>query len=268
METENKGKIPFLLLGGAVMAALLFFIVWGFNRGKPISVIIIYYFGVLTVFGIFAGIVSLIMWFLKPQRKDMVWIAKQRIIAACKSCRPLYKQELRFRGESELETRFIGFIHGICRIRSEELRYIEREEVTGTEHLEKSSDSKDMYLIAFKKGTGLIASILFPVEVVIGTKDDFTNLNMDTVYIKDICFAPKMYDLLVPAKHYKDTHLLDEPIKNLIYRYGLQENLVEFREIAADYLAISPQYQKARNMSKAQEFGIMNNNKTQPPQGN
>lgn len=259
METENKSKLPIITVGLGIMAVLLFLVVWGINRSKPMIIVFMYYWIALIVIGIILVIIWLVIFFIKPQRKDMVWINKQRIIAACKSRPPTFKQVISFRGETELEQRFIGYVIGMCRLTSEPKKEIVVDEYTQSENLKPVEAEQELWCVAFRKGSGLISSLILPVEVIIAPRDDFTDLNMDVIYVKDSCFAPKLYDLLMPAKNFKETHLMDEPVKNLIYRYVLQENLVEIREIAADYLAISPQYQKARSLSRAQEFGMMGN---------
>jgi len=262
METENKKVIPIIGLGILVLMAVLFFIVWWFTRDQHIIYTITYYVVILMIFGFIGLIIGLVIWFLKPKRKDMLWIAKQRIIKACQSSQPDFVQKLMLLGNNIIETRFIGYVNGICRIKSNSIKQITKD-VNGIELLKKIKDDEELFIIAFKKMNGFISGFLSPVELVIGTRDDFTDFNKDTLYIKDICFAPKLYDLLIPSKHFSNTHIIDEPVKELVYRYNLQENLIEMREIASAFLAISPEYQKQKTMSQAQEMGIVNNQKSQ-----
>lgn len=259
METENKKIIPIIAIAVLFIMTALFFATWWFTRDKPLLITIAYYVVIMIILGIILMIVLLVIWLFKTKRKDMLWIAKQRIIKACESCPPNHEQKLYLRGESLLESRFVGFVQGICQVSGSPLRKITRDKDTGIEKLDKYKDSisENLFIIAFKKANGFISSFLSPTELIIGTKEDFSNFNGDIIYIYDMCFAPKLYDMLIPSKHYKHTHLLDEPVKDLIYRYNLQENLVETREIASAYLSISPEYQKQKASSHAQELGLL-----------
>ena len=277
MVTENPSKTPIFILIIVIIIGILFGLVWYFTRKKPFTTTLTYFFIGLIVLLLIGLIFTAIFWLFKKHRTDMIHINRQRIIEACRLFPPDKPQNLVMRGNTELESRYIGRVTGICRAFTKPAIYKEADK-----------DKKPIVIrpalpitfISFKKAGGILSFLstenIFvgfgEAEYNLGIKEtdknnkviwktkrvkqtaDYSHLSGDTIYLMGMTFCPSQYGMYFLDKRYNDTNLIDESVKEMIYRYTLQELLKEEIEIVESAIAISPEHQKQMERSAVQEI--------------
>ena len=248
-ETPNKKFIPVFIMIVLVGMLMLFGLIWLWKHKQGWLAVITYFAYALIFLLIIGTIIGAIIWLFKTQRIDMIHIHKQRIINACKLCRPPFKQALMFRGSDEIEGRIIGEVVGVAMTKNIPIRLDPEQREFLVQKGAKEKDIKeamkpqDLYWIAFKKG-------MFSTELFCGMKEDFTHLSGSIIYLNGMTFAPPLYDVFYLARRWHETRTIDETIAQTIRRYVLQEFLKEEKTIFDDVLAISPQHQKALEQTR------------------
>jgi len=258
-ETENKRKMPIFYIG-----IFILLILWGVFCGliwwkKNLqTAVIVFLIGIFIV--IFIAIaVFVFFWLFKKHRVDMIHVAKQRITASAELHKMPYKQEFRSRGsiKDNISWSPIGVIKGICLMKTKE-KYKMVEEIDPlTEYKikkkEKIEDSQDLMIIAFNKGMPFPLSIFDETQLFFGYPEDVSNPSGIVVYANGI-LAPQVFGIFFLSKHFEKTYMIDESMKELIYRYVLQDNLSEIKNIVDDAIAISPEHQKHIERSNLETF--------------
>jgi len=258
-ETPNSRKMPIFY----ILIFVVFLLWFGFCtflyfvKGLSLA---------LTVFliGLFVGlllslIVFIIFWLFKKHRIDMLHIAKQRIVKACELHRLPHKQEFRSRGSAvdNISWSVLGYITGICIMKTNpKFKIIEEEdEVTGYKIKKKEllEESKDLIIISFNQGKPFPLSLFDDTQLFLGYPTDLSNPSAAVVYANGI-LAPEILGVYFLAKHFEKTYMIDESLKDLVYRYMLQENLSEIKNIVDDAIAISPEHQKRIERSNLETF--------------
>jgi hypothetical protein len=189
----------------------------------------------------------------------MLHIAKQRIIKACELHRLAYRQEFRSRGSAKdnISWSTLGYITGICIMKTNPKHKIieEEDEMTGYKIKKKEviEESKDLFILSFNKGSPFPLSLFDDTQLFFGYSTDISNPSAGVVYANGI-LAPQIFGIFFLANHFEKTYMIDESIKDLIYRYMLQENLSEIKNIVDDAIAISPEHQKKIERSNLETF--------------
>jgi len=263
-ETENPRKMPYFWMFLAFLLFGVFIFMWWFLSKKniPFSRVLLYFIIVAVVICVLIAIVFLALWLFRKQRTDMIHITKQRIIKACELCPPKSKQTLWFMGGTQLETRFIGNVIGIAKAKTEPIFQIVKDKKTDKEHAEKVRDAMDLTFIAFKKPVPFPLSLFTSADLFLGLGwedkgvkySDFTHLSANIVYLNGMTFAPQLFGMFFLSQHFTHTFMMDEVISQLIYRYTLQDNLSEIKNIVDETLGISPQHRKIMERSKVHEI--------------
>lgn len=277
VESENPRKFPIFWIGLFVLLGMIFVIMWWWlsRRGIKFIKILTYFVWVAFAVLILGAIIFLVLWLLRKQRVDMIHIMKQRIVKACQLCPPKERQQIWFKGSDDLEHRYIGEVVGVAKAKSEPIyeKIIDKE---GEESSKQIKDPMDITFIAFKRPVPFPLSLFNTPKIYCGltwtnngkTYSDFSHLSANVVYLRGMTFAPELYGIYFLSHHFKDTFMIDEVVKELIYRYGIQDNLSEFKNIVDDALGISPAHQKILEKSKMHQisggYGVQT--QQQPPQ--
>jgi len=258
-ETENRRKMPVFYIGlfilliiWTIFCGLLW---WQKGMGTAMAVFLIGIFVVMFI----ALAVFIFFWLFKKHRVDMIHVAKQRIIASAELHRMPYKQEFRSRGSAKDNISWspIGMVKGICLMKTKEKYKIVEEIDPQTEYKikkkEQIEESQDLLIIAFNKGFPFPLSIFDETQLFFGYSEDVSNPSGIVVYANGI-LAPQVFGIFFLSKHFEETYMIDESIKELIYRYLLQDNLSEIKNIVDDAIAISPEHKKHIERSNLETF--------------
>jgi len=276
VESENPRKFPIFWMGVFVLLAFIFVIMWWWfsRRGVRFIKILTYFVWVAFAVLILGAVIFLVLWLLRRQRVDMIHIMKQRIVKACQLCPPKSTQQLWFMGGTELEHRYIGDVIGIAKAKSEPIVKITKDKKTDKEIVNQLKSPMDLTFIAFKRPVPFPLSLFNSPKLYCGLTwenngkkySDFTHLSSHVIYLKGMTFAPEMYGIYFLSHHFKDTFMVDEVVKELIYRYSIQDNLSEFKNIADDLLGISPQHRKIMERTRIHTVtGAYGTSGQQPP---
>lgn len=267
MDTNKKIWLGVAVFGTAI--ALLFFLIWWKYSAQGLWTVIKYFLIGLTVLTIIVLIIIGIIILFRKKRVDMIEINKNAILSSALQTSPTTMKRLMFRGSKELEGYDIGYIKGFCRIKSEAVHNINES----TKLKEVVFPEQDITFIVYKhlkSGLGAwferykifcgLGELRDKENKVIQTSD-YTELNADIVYLNGTMFTPSMFGFLYLSKHYKKTWMIDESVKESIYRMLSQENLSELKEVIDDALAIGDKYKTEREFSMAKSMGLINQQK-------
>lgn len=276
VESENPRKFPVFWIVIFLILAIIFFWLWLRFRKQGIIKVLFIFWWVIFAIAIIGLIVFVVVWLLKKHRIDMIRVTKQRIVKACQLCPPKQNQELWFIGSHELEHRYIGNVIGVAKAKSEPVfkEYEDKSSNPPTKKMKQVKPSMDLTFIAFKQPVPFPLSLFNIPKVFCGltwknngqTYSDFTHLSSNIIYLKGMTFAPELYGIYFLSQHFKDTFMVDEVISQLIYRYVLQDNLSEIKNIVDDALGISPTHRKIMERTKVHEITGGYVSPPQPPQ--
>lgn len=228
-----KKEIIVLGLVFFLINMLLGVIIWLFKGTQTFLKFLMFWTIGMCVIGILALIIVTVLWLFKPKRIDGIELNKEKIIKAGKLNAPTFRQELYFKGSEEWEYKRIGFIEGLCRVKS----------IIGRES--KKSKEVEEDCILFKKSDGLF-SFLLPMQIVRVKRNERTSLNADKVFLKAMSFTPEVFGFLFLPNRFREEEYaeVEKIATGEIRRYSLQEVLKEEINIIQDAIAISPRHQK------------------------
>lgn len=247
----KTGTVIALVGAGAfLMIAIFVFITSGAAGIATIIKNLLIWSLVLIAIGL---IVAGVIWLFQTKKVDLVAVHKERVIKACRLNQVPYRQVLMMRSHGDdWASRILGNVVGMCIIKHAPL-----QEVTGEEYeqkLEVTQETwKDLIFVTFRP-PGLINKLFNNNEVVGGTREDFSTLSGDSVYLNGMTFAPEIYSILFLSHHWEHRHIIDETIKGNIYRYTLEQNLKELSTMMEDAIDASPKHKKAQEVSNIQNL--------------
>jgi len=258
METENPRKLPvFWIIIGIIFVLIIALCVFlSFKLGFMKTMMI--FIGIVWFFAILGLIIWAVVWLFSKQRSDMIHIFKQRVLVACRLFRPPYVQEVWIWGDSSnsIPSRRIGYSEGVCKIKTKPTFEVSKEkQKDGTIKEVKTitEQSQDLYLLAFNDGAGFPFSLFRDTLIFLGKREDISDFDGSKVFLYGV-LAPEVYGCLTLARHWEHTGVIDEPIKETIYRYVIQDFLKEIKNITDDALGISPEHQKRLERSNMESL--------------
>lgn len=240
-----------LIAAGAMVMVTIFVIITSGAAGIATMIKNILIWGlILVAIGL---IVAGVIWLFQTKKIDLVAVHKERVVKACRLNQVPYLQLLKMRSYGDdWASRTLGTIVGMCVIKHAPMQIVEGE---GYEQdLEVAQDQwEDLIFVTFRP-PGFINKLFGNVEVVGGTKEDFSRLSGDTVFLNGMTFAPEIYNILFLSHHWEPRHIIDETIKGNIYRYTLEQNLKELSTMMEDAIDASPRHKKAQEVSNIQNL--------------
>ena len=237
------------LIGGVIVVIIGVIIFTIFNYGGAGFLVLLKKLGFyLLIVAFFAAIVFGIFWIYQVKQIDLIAVHRDNIIEACKRNQTPYKQTLTFSSQGDnWAQRELGRVVGYCMIKSAPKRVLDKE----GEFKLIDETYKDMLFLAWRP-PGLFNWLFNTCEVVAGTKDDFSRLSGDVVYLRGMTFAPKIFGVFFLSHHWEEREFIDETIKENIFRYTLQEALKNFATIVEDAIDASPAHKKKQEVSNVQ----------------
>ncbi len=237
--SENSKKWPiFIILLGGAFVLLFIFVLWKWG-GSGLWIVLKYFLIFSVILAIFALIVAAFFWLFKKHKKEMVYIMRNAIIRSCKINKAQYKQELWLEGGKPFSARKVGDIIGFAMIKSG----LKKIHSASTGKLIELDKAKDVIFVTFANG-GKIAQFFGGVHVFVGIHpDDFANdLIAPMVRIKDDGFGltPRLFRMLWCSKHWHKRHIIEETMKDTIYRYIIEDNLNNIKTIIDKGVMVDP----------------------------
>jgi len=252
MNSAPNNKFNLILYGSlSIFALLLFGIVWFFNRAKPFTHTLLVYFIVLIVFGIFGGIVFLVIWLFKKQKIDLLYVMKNQIIESCQINKPDEKVPMYLYDNNN--TSFIGNFEGCVQIKTANwMGLIDEKGEKEKEFFKKlTEDSKEdfIYIVAFKNKAG-------KNELMLCLKEDFSSIHANPIYLYGPGFAPKMYEFYFLSKHYDVAEKIELPIKGLVLKYTIEHNLREMVNVIDNAIDLDAGFRKDQEKSNIDDYRL------------
>ena len=257
-ETENAKKMPifwiFILIIFVLIIIMCVFLYFRLGLLKTMLIFI----GLLWFFAIVGLIIWAVVWLLSKQRSDMIHIFKQRVNAACKLFRPPYVQEVWLWGDpkNSIPSRRIGYCSGVCKIKTHPVRRVDKSTneygVVIEDHV-VVEEAKDLFFVSFNEGKSFPMSLFDEEKIFLGVREDISEFDGSKIFFYGV-LAPEIYGCFTLARHWERTNVVDEPIKETIYRYVIQDFLKEIKNITDDALAISPEHQKKLERSNMESI--------------
>lgn len=237
--------------GALLMVAVFVFITSG---AKGIAVMIKNFLLLGLILLAIGLVVAGVIWLFQTKKVDLVAVHKERIVKACRLNQVPYIQMLKMKSHGDdWAGRTIGNIVGMCVIKHAPL-----QKVSGDGEYEQKLEVtqekwKDLIFVTFRP-PGLINKLFNNTEVVGGTREDYSTLSGDTVFLNGMTFAPEIYNILFLSHHWEHRHIIDETITGNIYRYTLEQNLKELSTMMEDAIDASPRHKKAQEVSNIQNL--------------
>lgn len=252
MESPNP-KFKIILFGSiTIFGILIFLLTWYINRNKPFLQTILWFIIILTIFGIFAGIVYLIFWLFKRHKIDLLFVMKNQILDSCKINEPDEKTQIVLYDNKN--TKHIGQYLGFTMIKTAEwMGYIddksqdEQKFYNNFLKLNQTISEEYIYLIAFKSRSG-------KNEIILALEDDFSDLNTNPIILYGKGFSPKLYEFIYLSKHYDVGGNIELPVKNLVNKYALEHNMRELVNIIDNAIDIDANFRKNQEKSNIDDF--------------
>ena len=202
---------------------------------------------------------------IQIEHKTLEKLKKQRITKSCTLNKPDYIQELWIWGnpDDQIPARRIGFVSGFCKIKTKpKYEMVESiQESSGRKIMTKikERDSESLYFISFNHGKGFPMNLFEQDELFLGLRNDISSFDGARMILKGV-LSPEVFGCVTLAKHWDSNHIIDEPIKDTIFRYSMQDFLSELKNITDDALGISPEHQKRLEKSNMESISPVKDN--------
>jgi len=256
MDNPNP-KFKLILFGsGFIMALFIFLITWYINRNKPFLNTILWFIIILTIFGLIAGIIFLIVWLFKRHKIDLLFVMKNQILESCKINEPDEKTPVLLYNNHD--SKYIGEFKGFSMIKTTEwLNYVDdknTEEKTFFSKFLKEQNGTDklyreeyIYILAFKPKNG-------GEQLLLALESDFNSLDSNPIILYGRGFSPKLYEFMFLSKHYDLGEMIELPVKNLVQKYALEHNMRELVNIIDNAIDVDASFRKTQEKSNIDDF--------------
>ncbi len=239
-------------VGAIIVIAIFTFI---FKGGAGLWSAIKWFFLIAIILGIIAALIFAAFWLFSKKKIDLVQVHKDRIIKACKLNAVPYKQKLAMRSQGDdWAGRTLGNVIGLCMIKHAPKMDKKGEDYDETLVVTQKT-WQDLIFIAFRP-PGILNNIFSITEVVGGTREDYSRLSGDTIYMNGMTFAPEIYNILFLSHHWEHRHIIDETISGNIYRYTIEQFLKELATMMEDAIDTSPRHKKEQEKANIQQFAV------------
>lgn len=251
---EGNPKRKAMIISASVLILLIVFLVvlwiWG-SRGMFFVFAATMAIVIFLAIGLLMAIIVIKLLF--PPKVDMVHLVRKRIEQGAEMRKPDNPVSVFLSGDNrDFERKNLGLLQGMTRtilpadLKEVSIKNSKHPKAEDTKGLVKIKEkwykpigkAKEFYFVLVKGGT------LGGAKVIGCLREDLSNPNMDSLYIKDTTLSPPFGGVYYPAKYDQDTRMIEKRLVDYVSKYALEDFLRDYKVIIDDAILSSPAHQK------------------------